>query len=85
MNRLIDQITEIDVKGYPETQHCPEHGEQVVVSERVTKDRMDPYVIQRLACGHEVIAMGGDIEDIHIVQPMRARPKYRPGEGRSER
>jgi len=40
-----------------ETDECPEHGEQRVTGSRASAGS-DPYNINKLACGHEVICMG---------------------------
>jgi len=36
---------------------CPEHGEQEVISTGVTRG-VDPYMTERLECGHTVTCYG---------------------------
>ena len=40
-----------------EVTKCPEHGDQAVVGYASTGGP-DPYGVDKLACGHEVICMG---------------------------
>lgn len=55
--------TEPDEEGL-----CPTHGPQRVVGYGSTGGP-DPYQVEKLACGHHVIAFGSEEEDLCIINP----------------
>jgi len=64
-----------DWESAPETEVCPEHGEQRVVGGGTFGPRHDPYGADRLACGHYVAAFGpGD--PVQIVKVWRTEGRY---------
>ena len=68
-----DEPTDSDAQAIDEaaelvasTTRCPRDGEQQV-TKTTTTGGSDPYAIEHLACGHEVIAFGPALGDIQII------------------
>jgi hypothetical protein len=55
----------------PETDDCPDHGEQVVTGHRATPGS-DPYDVSELACGCDVINLGDGNVVIHQRAIMKS-------------
>ena len=57
---------EFDGPDEEEMSWCPKCGDQEVMGHRSTGGP-DPYDIEKLSCGHEVIWMSGNKEDCHVI------------------
>lgn len=72
-------LPDYDCDYHARTQWCPAHRGTYHADDGGKTWGADPYAVDRLTCGHDVIAMGPDVDDVVIVptrdrQPRRANP-----------